>query len=52
MQAFLARRDGNANQRATQWPETAQERVRDMLPHYEGESEQIQWNRIPGPLLK
>ncbi len=34
MQAVLGQREGNANQRVTEWPEAAQERVRDLLPVY------------------
>jgi ectoine hydroxylase-related dioxygenase (phytanoyl-CoA dioxygenase family) len=52
MQALLGRRGGNANQRVTQWPEAAQERVRDLLPIYEGTTEPLNWNRTPGVMLK
>ena len=52
MQAVLGQREGNANQRVTEWPEAAQERVRDLLPVYDGATEPLNWNRNPGPALK
>ena len=52
MQALLAQREGNANHRVTQWPEAAQEHVRDLLPVYDGAAEPMNWNRIPGVMLK
>ena len=52
MRARLAKYEGNANDRASRWPEVARNRVRDLLPVYDGAGEPMNWNRTPGPMLK
>ena len=34
------------------WPEEARSRIAHLLPEYDGVTEPIAWNRIPGPALR
>lgn len=52
MQAHLGKREGGAARRVEEWPEDAQDLVRELLPVYEGVVEPLTWNRNPGPMLK
>ena len=52
MRAVLTKKGDHANERARRWPEADRERVRDLLPVYEGATEPLNWNRTPGAMLK
>ena len=51
MQARLGRPDKEAATRGADWPESATDRVRDLLAVYDGDTEPLNWNRTPGPML-
>ncbi len=51
MQARLGRPDNEATTRGADWPDSAKDRVRDLLAVYDGSTEPLNWNRTPGPML-
>ena len=50
-QARLGRPDNEATTRGADWPEAARNRVHDLLAVYDGNTEPLNWNRTPGPML-
>lgn len=52
MQARLGNREGGARDRVKAWPPAARDRVRELLPVYDGDAEPLEWNRTPGAMLR
>jgi hypothetical protein len=52
MQAHLGAPDRGARVRYPDWSQEAQRYVCDLVPVYDGETEALEWNRTPGPMLR
>jgi len=50
MQAHLGSRKKGPRQ-VDEWPAQAQEKIRPLIPVYDGPAEPLNWNRTPGPAL-